>query len=63
MAARVEMERNYPRYGVHEKVWAKACPHCGTELHFSRLTVLLSCKCGKCYRLQYQQSPRQELTQ
>ena len=37
---------------THTEVRIMQCPNCGHELHFTKRTVQVTCRCGKTYKLQ-----------
>lgn len=37
---------------THVELKVIKCPNCGNDLHFTKRTVQVTCRCGKTYRLQ-----------
>jgi len=50
----VQQDTTHSFRNTHAEVRIMKCPNCGNELHFSRRTVYVTCRCGKTFRLESQ---------
>jgi len=48
----VEQEPTRSFRDTHADIQVIKCPNCGHELHFSKRTVSVTCRCGKAYMTQ-----------